>query len=158
MKPERVFMEAAIEEARISAEQGDYAIGAVVVLNGEIIAKSGTLAQIRKNPVLHAEVAVIQNATKKLNSQYLEGCILYTTHEPCPMCAAAAVWARMKGIVFGVRNGDMKAHAAKSENPKYSWRLIDVSCREVLEKGKPALELAEGFMREECLRLFSLSR
>lgn len=158
MEPEKKFMEAAIEEAKKAAEKGDYAIGAVVVKGDDIIGRGWDSMKSTHNPVLHAEVVAIQEACKKKESPYLEDCIVYSTVEPCPMCAAAAIWAKVKGIVFGTHLEDLVAYANKHGNKTFTWRTIDMTCKEVLEKGIPRVELVEGFMREECKALFALSR
>ena len=106
------------------------------------------------DPTSHAEVVAIRNACEKLSQPYLEGCILYSTHEPCPMCASAAVWAKMKGIVFGARKADFKGRSKGN----FAWRTIDIPCSKVLEKGEPKLELVEAFMKDECIKLFDLSK
>jgi len=147
-------MQKAIEIAKESAKKGDYALGAVIVKDDKIIAIGTTNLKHENDPTVHAEIVAIRNACKKLNSKYLEDCILYTTHEPCPMCASAAIWAKMKGIVFGALVEDAKQKQGKN----FSWRQIDISCKEVLAKGIPKLELVEGFLREECLKLFELSQ
>ena len=124
-----------------------------VLLYPKIIATGRNKTKTHNDPSLHAEIDAIRNACERLKQYYLEGCILYTTHEPCPMCASAAVWAKMKGIVFGVPYDD----AISKGNEKFSWRQIIISCKEVLDKGDPKLEIVEGFMREECIKLFDLS-
>ena len=155
MKAEKKFMEVAIEEARKSFSDGSLncPIGAVVVKDGEVLATGKTLLKNEPDPTLHAEVVAIRNAGKVLNSRFLEDCVLYTTHEPCSMCASAAVWAKMKGIVYGATIEDAEGKA--SEN--CSWRQIDIPCRYVLEKGGIEIELVEKFMRDECLKLFELT-
>jgi len=154
MQAKKEFMQKAIEIAKESAKKGDYALGAVIVKDDKIIAIGTTNLKHENDPTVHAEIVAIRNACKKLNSKYLEDCILYTTHEPCPMCASAAIWAKMKGIVFGALVEDAKQKQGKN----FSWRQIDISCKEVLAKGIPKLELVEGFLREECLKLFELSQ
>lgn len=154
METNKEFMKKAIGLAKESGKKGDYAIGAVIVKDNKVIATGTTNIRHENDPTLHAEIVAIRNACKKLGSRYLENCILYTTHEPCPMCATAAVWAKMKGIVFGAFIED----ARQKEGKNFSWRQIDISCKEILAKGTPKLELVEGFMREECLKLFDLSQ
>lgn len=148
------FMQKAIELAKKSARSGDYAIGAIIVKNNEIIASGTSNLRHENDPTGHPEIIAIRNACQKLNSRYLQGCILYTTHEPCPMCASAAIWARMKGIAFGAFIEDAKGKGGKN----FSWRQIGISCKEVLSKGTPKLELVEGLLREECNKLFDLSQ
>jgi len=152
MKAKEDFMNKAIKIAKKSAEKGDYAVGAVIVKGNKIIATGMTEIKNKKDPTLHAEIIAIRKACKNLNSMYLEGCILYSTHEPCPMCAAAAIWGKMKGVVFGVFEKDAKNQSSK----KFTWRQINVSCKKILEKGDPKLKLVEGFMRKDCLKLFDL--
>ena len=157
MIPEEEFMKEAINEAKNGFKRNDYAIGAVVVKDDKIISRAFTSAKIKKDPTMHAEMLAIQRASKELDSQYLEGCILYTTHEPCPMCSAAAIWAKMKGIVFGAYYSDAIEHV-KEHSGRFSWRQIAISCKDVLGNGNPKLELVEGFMNEECKKLFELNR
>ncbi len=154
MEAKEEFMQKAIELAKESAKNRDYALGAIIVKDDTIIATGTTNLKHENDPTVHAEIVSIRNACKRLNSRFLEGCILYTTHEPCPMCASAAIWAKMKGIVFGAFIEDAKQRQGKN----FSWRQIDISCKDVLSKGTPRLELIEGFLREECNKLFDLSQ
>lgn len=147
-------MEQAIELAKKSAKAGDYALGVVIVKDGEVVATGTTNLKHENDPTVHGEIVAIRNACKELNSGYLEDCILYTTHEPCSMCASAAIWAKMKGIVFGNFKDDAKSWQSKN----FSWRQIDISCKDILMKGEPKLGLVEGFMRDECLKLYNLSQ
>jgi len=147
-------MLAAIEEANNSRMQGDYAIGAVIAKGNEILVRVTNRSKLDQDATAHAEVRAIREASRALKTRYLEGCILYTTHEPCPMCASAAVWAKLKGIVFGARMLDMSDYHLKNGNDEWKWRVIAITCREVLEKGDPKIELIEDYMRDECLTLF----
>lgn len=147
-------MREAIELAKESAKNGDYALGAVIVKDNQIVSRGTTMIKLENDPTLHGEIVAIREACKKLKSGYLQGCVLYTTHEPCPMCASAAIWAKMEGVVFGATIEDAKG----KNSGNFSWRQIGISCKEVLEKGEPKLELVEGFLRGECIKLFGLSR
>jgi tRNA(adenine34) deaminase len=152
-KARKEFMMKAIEYAKESAKNGDYALCALVVKGDRIIAKGTTNLKHEHDPTIHGEIVAIRNACKKLKSGYLKGCVLYTTLEPCPMCTSAAIWAKMQGIVFGAFEKDAKNRSTK----KFSWRQIKIPCKTVLSKGMPKLDLKEGFMRKECLKLFELS-
>lgn len=154
MEAKEVYMQEAIKLATHSAGNGDYALGVVIVKGEEIIATGTTNLKHDNDPTVHGEIVAIRNACKKLGTSNLEGCILYTTHEPCPMCASAAIWAKMEGIVFGATMADAEGKSGE----KFSWRQIKISCRDVLKAGTPTLELVEGFMRNECLKLFELSQ
>ena len=154
MKAKKEFMNKAIAVARISARKWDYAVWAIIVKNNKIIA-SGTSKLIHgDDPTAHPEIVAIKNICKKLKTRFLKDCILYTTHEPCPMCAAAAIRAKMQGIVFGAYVKDAKNKWGKN----FSWRQIDISCKDILKKWTPKLELIEWFERDECLKLFNLSK
>ena len=83
---------------------GEVPIGAVMVRNGEIIARGHNLRNTDKNPLRHAEIDVIDAAAKIVGDWRLEDCVLYVTVEPCPMCAGAIVQARIPRVVFGTRN------------------------------------------------------
>ncbi|RZK42055.1 MAG: nucleoside deaminase [Pedobacter sp.] len=83
--------------------------GAVIVKDGEIIAKSANIVTSSNDPTAHAEIAAIRIACSKLNSFDLSGCVVYTSCEPCPMCLAALYWARVNAVYYG----NTKADAAK---------------------------------------------
>ena len=147
MHPNKEFMERAIFLAKEKYEVGGYAVAAIIVKENEIIAESFTTINLDQDPTCHAEINVIRKASKRLYSKSLDGCYLYTTFEPCPMCASACVWARMKGIVYG---------ASMEDETKLCPQRIKIRCKEVLEKGQPKLELYENFLREDCLELLHL--
>jgi tRNA(Arg) A34 adenosine deaminase TadA len=155
--PEEKFMRLAIAEAQGSRRAGDYAIGAVVVRDGSVLASSGNRIKLECDPTQHAEVAAIRLACASLRTRHLEGAVLYTTVEPCPMCAAAAIWARMSGIVSGSTIEDMAEFRQKFGNPEWTWRTVDIAARSVLEQGEPKLFFVEGFLRQECRCLFHTS-
>lgn len=152
--PEEKFMRLAIAEAQAARRAGDYAIGAVVVRDGAALACSGNRIKIECDPTQHAEVAAIRLACATLRTRHLEGAVLYTTAEPCPMCTAAVIWARMTGIVSGSTIDDMAEFRAKSGNPHWTWRTVDIAARAVLDQGDPKVFLIEGFLRNECRLLF----
>ena len=145
-------MQEAIDQAIKSSKKGDFAIGAVVVKNNKIIAKSEQRRERDKTPTAHAECLAITKACKKLKTKFIEDCILYTTHEPCCICTGAAAWARMKGIIYGVNIKDMINRAKKSGSIE---RNIYIPSHEILKHEKPkTMFLIKNFMRKECLKLF----
>ncbi|MHB8652124.1 MAG: nucleoside deaminase [Minisyncoccota bacterium] len=153
--PNEKLMRVAIEAAKESARKGDYGIGSVVTHEDVVIAIGFETLKSANDPVNgHAEIDAIRKACQALQKPYLEECVLYSTHEPCPMCASAAIWAKMKGIVFAVSREDMKNEMKKRMGGAFSWRQIDIPCKAILEKGMPTLELIGGFLREEGLTLF----
>jgi tRNA(Arg) A34 adenosine deaminase TadA len=150
-------MEAAIHEAVKSKNAGDYAIGAVIVKDSQIVARAGNRVKLDSDPTSHAEFVAIRKASMVLGSRHLENCILYTTHEPCPMCTSAAIWARMKGVVSGAIIDDMLRFMQTNGNGSgdWSWRTILISPQEVNEKSSShKIEIIPQFMRKECNDLF----
>jgi tRNA(adenine34) deaminase len=153
---EERFMRKAIEMATIAHELGDYAIGAVLVLGRNIIAACHQRLIQDQNPIGHAEILAIQEGSRILKNKHLDGCVLYSTHEPCPMCASAIVWAKLKGVVFGARMSDMKEFGVKGGNSNFTQRIINIPCREVIQRSGLKIEIVQDYMREECLSLFHL--
>lgn len=154
LKPEKMFMREAIRQAQLGKSEGDYAIGAVIVQDGKIIVACNSRTKRDENPVAHAEILAMIEASKLLKSRHMSDCILYATHEPCPMCASAAVFSRLKGIVYGAFIEDMKNYRLANSGSSYLWRTIDIDCEEIINKSTEKIELVKGFMREECRQLF----
>ena len=97
-------MDAAIAQAKAAALRNEVPVGAVLVKDGEIIARAGNQVLELKDPSAHAEILVIRQAAKFLCSERLIGCDLYVTLEPCPMCAAAISFARIRRLYFGAED------------------------------------------------------
>jgi len=104
------YMRLALSEAEQATRHGDVPIGAVIVLNGEVIAAAGNERELRRSPVAHAEMIAIEQAAAVMGSWRLLNTVLYVTLEPCPMCAGAIVQARIPRLVYGA--ADEKAGAA----------------------------------------------
>ena len=95
-------MKMALEEACKASAKDEVPVGAILVSpEGEVLAKAHNQKEIENDPLGHAEILVLREAAKKVENWRLEGCILYVTLEPCPMCLAAMIQARIKGLVFG---------------------------------------------------------
>ena len=103
-KTHEYYMEIALEEAKKAFLLDEVPIGAVIVRNGEIIAKTHNTRNTDKNTLSHAEIKAIDIASKITGDWRLEDCIMYVTIEPCPMCAGAIVQARIPKVYFGARN------------------------------------------------------
>lgn len=155
--PQKRFMNIAIQEAIKSAKSGQYALGVVVVINDEVISIVHTSLHETNDPSAHAEMNAVRDACKKLDSRYLKGAWLYTTQEPCPMCTSVAVWAKMKGIVFGALEKDALRIFKNKAKSKFTWRQINISAADIIAKGEPRLKLYEGFMRDDCIKLYDLN-
>lgn len=140
-------MERAIKLAIDKHKESGHAVAAIIVKDGKIITEAFTSVNRDNDPTCHAEMNAIRLAAKKLHSKKLEGCYLYSTYEPCPMCTSAAIWARMKGIIYGASRED--------RTEKCPWRIM-IPASEVIIHGIPKLELYPEFMREECKKLLNL--
>ena len=99
--PHHHFMSLALEQARIAFDQGETPVGAVIVVGNTILARACNLVETRRDSILHAEMLVLTEAMNITGSRHLPEAVLYSTLEPCPMCAAAALLCRIKTIVFG---------------------------------------------------------
>jgi tRNA(adenine34) deaminase len=160
-KPEKKFMQKAIEAAITSAHNGDYGHGAAIVLEGEIIATGYETLKSANDPVNgHAEIDAIRKACQKLQEPYLKDAVMYCTAEPCPMCMSAIIWAKMPVVVHAITRDDMIAEMDKLKQESggsFSWRQIAIPASYIVEHGEPKVELVSGFMREEGLKLFELT-
>ncbi|WP_316859407.1 nucleoside deaminase [uncultured Cohaesibacter sp.] len=106
------FMERALEQARLAEARGEVPIGAVLVHEGVVIAADGNRTIELSDPTAHAEILVIRQACAKLSSQRLPQCDLYVTLEPCPMCAAAISFARIRRLYYAA--SDIKGGAVEN--------------------------------------------
>ena len=136
-KEDERFMRMAIEAAGIAEENGDVPIGAVIIHEGRIIAKAYNQREQLKDPTAHAEIIALTQAAAALKSRHLNGCTMYVTLEPCPMCAGALVLSRMDRLVYGC--DDPKAGACKS--------LYNIVTDARLNH---RLEVTSGVMEEQC--------
>ncbi len=117
------FMKEAVNEALIGMRKGDGGpFGAVIVLDGEIIARAHNEVLTTNDPTMHAEVNAIRKATKRLNRFDLSDCEIYSSCEPCPMCFAAIHWAKMKKLYYGASRYDA---AAVDFDDQYIYDVIN---------------------------------
>jgi tRNA(adenine34) deaminase len=106
------FMGEALRQARMAYEADEVPVGAVIVREGKIIARAHNQVELLKDATAHAEMLVITQAAHALGDWRLQGCTMFVTKEPCPMCAGAIVLSRIQRLVFGAR--DERAGAAGS--------------------------------------------
>ena len=98
------FMKKALLEAEEAYEKGEIPVGAIVVANNTIIARSHNLTELLNDVTAHAEMQVITSAANHIGGKYLTDCTLYVTLEPCQMCAGALYWSQISKIVFGAED------------------------------------------------------
>jgi tRNA(adenine34) deaminase len=135
-------MRLALEEARRAALHGDVPVGAVVVVDGKVVARGHNEREKQSDPTVHAELIAIKEAALALGAWRLENATLVVTLEPCPMCAGALIAARMGGLVFGAT--DPKAGACGS--------LYNLCADPRLNHELP---VTGGVLAEECGALLS---
>ena len=102
------YMKLAVQEAEYGVnnkEGGPF--GAVIIKNDKVVASSHNTVLLDNDPTAHAEVNTIRKACKELNTYDLSNCILYTTSEPCPMCASAIIWSNIKTVYYGTDRKDV---------------------------------------------------
>lgn len=108
------FMRLAVAEAKIGGAEGNFPVGSVVVRDGQVVARGHNEVTSTFDPTAHAEVVALRRAGAVLGTPLLSGCTLYTTLEPCPMCAAALSWAAIDRVVIGAlfpRTGGVRSQA-----------------------------------------------
>lgn len=129
----------AIKEAKAAAEKGEVPVGAVIVKNGEIIARGRNMREQKQNALSHAEIEAINSACSAMNSWRLDGCEMYVTLEPCPMCAGAIINSRLSTLIFG-------AYDSKAGSIDSVINLCDYPYNH-----KP--EIYGGICEDECLEI-----
>jgi len=131
------FMKKALNEAEIAFDKGEIPVGAVIVINNTIIARSHNLTELLNDVTAHAEMQSITAAANYLGGKYLIGCTLYVTLEPCQMCAGALYWSQISKIVFGARD----------ENRGFEKMGTQLHPKTVVKRGVMANESADLMKR-----------
>jgi tRNA(adenine34) deaminase len=137
------FMRIALEEAELALREDEVPVGAVIVHEGRVIARAHNQREQLHDPTAHAEMVAITQAAESRQSWRLDGCTLYVTLEPCPMCAGAILQARIPTLVYGA--ADPKAGAVDTlfrllDDPRLNHRVESVAgvlaspCGEVLSR------------------------
>jgi tRNA(adenine34) deaminase len=141
------FMQAALAEARLASEAGEVPIGAIIVREGEIVARAQNRVLRGLDPTAHAEIVALRAASTALGNYRLNGCTLYVTLEPCAMCAGAMIHARLARLVFAA--ADPKTGAAGSVLSVLNHPQLNHQMQ--IEQGilsDEAAELLRSFFRE----------
>lgn len=132
------FMRQALNEAKIAFDQDEVPVGAVIVCQGRIIARSHNLTEKLNDVTAHAEMQAITAASNILGGKYLNDCTLYVTLEPCPMCAGGLLWSQISRIVYGA--GDEKRGYTQ-----FSPKILH-----------PKTQIQGGVLKEECAALLTV--
>jgi tRNA(adenine34) deaminase len=130
------FMKKALQEAEVAFEKGEIPVGAIIVIDNKVIARSHNLTELLNDVTAHAEMQSITAAANFLGGKYLKGCTLYVTLEPCQMCAGALYWSQISKIVFG----------ASDENRGYQNLGTQLH---------PKTQVIQGVLANECANLMT---
>jgi len=133
------------ELARQSAEQGDHPFGALLLSGGKVVLKATNSVLTGHDVTRHAERMLITAACEKLSPDELTASTLYTSTEPCVMCAGAIYWARVPRVVYGV-NATSLARLAQPHEVKFA-----IPCRDVYERIEPTVDVVGPVLEEEGL-------
>jgi len=137
MHADEQFMSMALEQAELAASQGEVPVGAVAVLQGQVIGRGHNRRETEQNPLAHAELLALGEAAQHLGAWRLLGVQLFVTLEPCTMCAGALIQSRISRLVFGAR--DAKAGAVGS-----LYHVLEDS------RHNHHVEVVEGVLEEPC--------
>ncbi|MCR5623628.1 MAG: nucleoside deaminase [Lachnospiraceae bacterium] len=147
------FMKEALKQAKKAAKNGDVPIGCVIVMDGEIIARSYNKRNKLRSSLEHAEIICIRKACKKLNDWRLDNAVMYVTLEPCQMCAGAIIQSRISEVYIGAMSGKAGCvgsvvdllHVEKFNHAPFTIRgLLEDECSEVLSVFFDLLRLEKG--------------
>lgn len=130
------FMKKALQEAEIAFEKDEIPVGAVIVVNNTVIARTHNLTELLHDVTAHAEMQAITSAANFLGGKYLKGCTLYVTLEPCQMCAGALYWSQISKIVFG------------ATDVKRGYKTLGTQIH-------PKTEVVSGILEKECAELMT---
>lgn len=145
----RGHMALAISKAKEGVRKGDSPFGACIVKGGRVIAVAHNTVLAKKDATNHAEMNAIRLACKKIGSHKLDGCTIYSTTEPCPMCFSAIHWAGAKAVVFGTGIRDVR---------RLGFNELSISNRKIRREGHSDVSSRGGFMKAECLGLLEFWR
>jgi tRNA(adenine34) deaminase len=137
-KKDERFMQMALEEAHQAFKKGEIPMGAVIVCNDRVVARSHNLTETLCDVTAHAEMQAITAAANTLGGKYLTDCTLYVTVEPCVMCAGAIGWAQIPRIVYGAADEKRGYHeyAPRALHPKATaiGGMLEEQCRELMQE------------------------
>lgn len=139
------WMKLAIEQARLSIAGGQSPFGAVVVRNNQLVAAGHNEVWHRCDPTAHAETVTIQKASAAIKNIDLSGCVMYSSCEPCPMCASAIHWSKLDVVYYGATIADAQ---------KAGFTELTLPITEVYRIGQSTTKAVPGIMQPECAVLF----
>lgn len=131
------FMRKALQEAEAAYSKNEIPVGAVIVIDNQIIARAHNLTELLNDVTAHAEMQAITAAANYLGGKYLHGCTLYVTLEPCQMCAGALYWSQISKIVYGARDENRGCIAMNTKlHPKtiLTGGVLEAEAQELMKR------------------------
>jgi tRNA(adenine34) deaminase len=138
------YMQEAISEAMISLREGNHGFGAVIVKDNKVISKAHDLEETNQDPTSHAEINAIRLAARMIGKN-LNGCILLSTHEPCPMCSTAILWSGINHLAYGY---------SISESLKQGGKRINLPCEELFARAEKEMKVDKNVLINQCSILY----
>jgi len=142
------FMAIALREAKRSLREGNKGFGAVLVKDSLILGRTHDTEVTKSDPTAHAEIKLVRSAIRRGLGKELNGTILVSTHEPCPMCTGAIIWAGISEVVFGT---------SIEESRRLGRTMVSLGCREIIARGPSGTKVTGGVLADECSRLYDSS-
>lgn len=143
---DEAYMRVAIEKARQGIAQSQLPVAAAIVKKDKVIIVAHNTVWQTCDPTAHAEMTAIRQAAHQLKSIRFQGCTIFSTTEPCPMCLAAIHWAGFDRVVFG---------ATIADSAKYGFNELLVDVAQLAKLGQSHLKVQGGVLRKECAGLFA---
>jgi tRNA(adenine34) deaminase len=130
------FMKKAFQEAQMAFEKGEIPVGAIIVIDDKVIARSHNLTEMLNDVTAHAEMQAITSAANFIGGKYLKDCTLYVTLEPCQMCAGALYWSQISKIVYGASDenrGFIKMGTQLHPKTIFVGGIMEKECGELMK-------------------------
>ncbi len=147
LKEHEEYMRLAIAKAQEGITKGQTPFGACIVREGKVLSCTHNTVWEETDITAHAEICAIREACQSVRSVHLEGSVIFSTCEPCPMCFSACHWARIGTIVYGARITDAKAAG---------FHELAISNDQMKETSGSPLNVISDFLRQECIVLFDV--
>ena len=148
-KTDSEYMQIAIEVAKKSRDKGNHPFGAILVSQvGEILLTAENTVETERDITGHAELNLIRAASHRFDSDFLATCTIYTSTEPCPMCAGAIFWGNVRHIVFGLSGRSLNGIIGEN-----SEEAISLPCRDLFDKGHKTIQVVGPVLEEEAFKV-----
>jgi tRNA(Arg) A34 adenosine deaminase TadA len=142
------FMAIALREARRSLREGNKGFGAVLIKDSRVLGRAHDTEVTESDPIAHAEIKLIRSVARRGIGVEFEGSILVSTHEPCPMCTGAIIWAGISEVIYGTSIQDSR---------RAGRTMVNMGCKEIIANGPSRTKVIGGVLSDQCSRLYDSS-